>query len=59
MMEEAAMQQQMMQDPNMVDMNGQPMMAQDGQQHFIDGQMQGQYTQEQLEVSMNVTLAVV
>ena len=41
----------MMQDPNMVDMNGQPMMAQDGQQHFIDGQMQGQYTQEQLEVS--------
>lgn len=38
----------------MVDMNGQPMMAQDGQQQqFMDGQMQGQYTQEQLEVSKN------
>ena len=45
-------------DPNMVDMNGNPMM-QDGmqQQQFMDGQMQqqmmqeGQYTDEQIQVS--------
>ena len=47
-------------DPNMVDMNGQQMMQDDGQkQQFMDGQQMmmqpGQYTQEQIEVSSNAS----
>ena len=61
MMDEAAamQQQQMMQDPNMMDMNDQQMMGQDGQQQFMDGQMPpGQYIQEQLDVSTGQVIAM-
>lgn len=56
MMGQAAMQHQMMQDPNMIDMNGQQMMSHEEQQQYMNAQQQmmmqpGQYTQEQLEVS--------